>query len=71
MFYGTRQPPEVTRDNPCELTDLTQNVMLHQESSGVIDVDDIDTTLLKFVMCHLHTALAGNTTFVVTVMTTI
>ena len=60
VFYGTRQPPEVTRDNPCELTDLTQNVLLHQESLGAFDVDDIDTTLLKFVMCHLRTTLAGN-----------
>ena len=60
VFRGTRKPPEVTRVNPSELADLTQNVLLHQDRAGVMDVDDVDTTLLKFVMCHQETTLTGN-----------
>ncbi|KAI0211364.1 hypothetical protein LSAT2_003832 [Lamellibrachia satsuma] len=61
VFRGTRTPPEVTRVNPSELADLTQNVLLHQDRAGVMDVDDVDTTLLKFVMCHQETTLTDDT----------
>ncbi|KAI0218591.1 hypothetical protein LSAT2_029700 [Lamellibrachia satsuma] len=64
VFRGTRTPPEVTRVNPSELADLTQNVLLHQDRAGVMDVDDVDTTLLKFVMCHQETTLTGESCLV-------
>ena len=60
VFHGTRTPPAVMTENRAELTDLTQNVLLYTDSDT--DTDDVDTTLIMFVMCHQETTLAGNFT---------
>ena len=58
VFHGSRTPPAVMTENTAELADLTQNVLLYKDIDT--DTDDVDTTLIMFVMCHQETTLAGS-----------